>query len=56
MSSKPEPLKVDETTASALRLMRFFLKLRNPRHRDELIVLAERLVEQEAKEPAVPVD
>lgn len=56
MQSKSIPLKVDETTASALRLMRFFLKLRDPRHRDELIVLAERLVEQEAKDPAMPVD
>ncbi len=52
MPQKLAALKPDEMTASGLRLMRFFLKLRSRRHREELIALAERLVEQEAKSPA----
>src|SRR3954452_1153504 len=54
MPPKLASLKSDQTTASALRLMRIFLKLRNLRHREEVIALAERLVEQEARDRAMP--
>jgi len=37
-----------------LRLMRCFLKLREQRHRDELIAMAERLVEKEEEYPVEP--
>jgi hypothetical protein len=47
-------LKPDEMTAAGLRLMKFFLKLKSRRHREELIALAERLVEHELKYPAEP--
>ena len=56
MPPKLASLKSDQTTASALRLMRIFLKLRSLRHREEVIVLAERLAEQEARDRAVPAD
>ena len=56
MPPKLATLKSDQTTASALRLMRVFLKLRNLRHREEVILLAERLAEQEARDQAVPAD
>jgi hypothetical protein len=36
--------------------MRSFLKLRERRHRDELIALAERLVEEEQKYLVEPAD
>ncbi len=52
MPLKLATLKPDEMTAAGLRLMRSFLKLRNRRHREELIALAEKLAEQEAKYPA----
>jgi hypothetical protein len=45
-------LNADETTAFGLRLMRSFLKLRDRRHREELIALAERLANEEEKYPA----
>jgi hypothetical protein len=56
MPPKLAVLKPDETTACGLRLMRSFLKLRERRHQDELIALAERLVEEEQKHPAEPAD
>jgi len=56
MPPKLTPLKTDEATAGGLRLMRSFLKLRERRHRDELIALAERLVEEEQKHPLEPAD
>ena len=52
MSPKLASLKPDEMTASGLRLMRYFLKLKSRRHREELIALAEQLVEHELKYPA----
>jgi hypothetical protein len=36
--------------------MRSFLKLRSRAHREEVIALAERLVEQEPEYPAAPRD
>jgi len=56
MPPKLASLKSDQTTASALRLMRIFLKLRNLRHREQVIELAERLAEQETRDRAVPAD
>ena len=47
-------LKIDEETAFGLRLMRSFLKLRDRQHHEELIELAERLVEEEQRYPAEP--
>jgi hypothetical protein len=49
MQSKLEALSADETTAFGLRLMRNFLRLRDRRHREELIALAERLANEEEK-------
>jgi len=49
MQSKLEALNADETTTFGLRLMRNFLKLRDRRHREELIALAERLANEEEK-------
>jgi len=42
-------LNADETTAVGLRLLKCFLVLRDRRHREELIALAERLVREEEK-------
>jgi hypothetical protein len=56
MAPKLAALMADETTAFGLRLMRSFLKLRERQHREEVIELAERLVEQERKYPAEPGD
>jgi hypothetical protein len=56
MPPKFAALRADEMTAFGLRLMRSFLKLRERRHREEVIALAERLVEQELKCPAEPGD
>ena len=56
MPPKLAALKTDEATACGLRLMRSFLRLRERQHRDELIALAERLVEEEQKHPAEPAD
>ena len=50
--SKLEALNADEMTAFGLRLMRNFLRLRDKRHREELIALAERLANEEEKCPA----
>jgi len=52
MQPKHAALIADETTAFGLRLMRSFLKLRERRHREELIALAERLANEEEKYPA----
>ena len=49
-------LNADETTAIGLRLMKCFFTLRSQRHREELIALAERLLEEEEKMPAEPAD
>jgi hypothetical protein len=49
---QPSALSADETTAFGLRLMRNFLRLRDMRHREELIALAERLANEEEKYPA----
>jgi hypothetical protein len=54
MPPKLAALKTDAATASGLRLMRSFLKLRKRQHRDELIALAERLVEEERKSSVEP--
>jgi hypothetical protein len=56
MQPKLSALKVDETTAFGLRLMRSFLKLRSRRHLDEVIALVERLLEEEQKYPVMPGD
>ena len=56
MPSKFAALKSDEATAFGLRLMKSFLKLKNRAHREELIELAERLVEEERKYPVEPGD
>ena len=56
MPPKLAALKTDEATVSGLRLMRCFLKLRDRQHRDELIALAERLVEEERRHPVEPAD
>jgi hypothetical protein len=56
MPPKPAALETDEATVCGLRLLRSFLKLREQRHRDEVIALAERLVEEERKYPVEPAD
>ncbi len=48
---QPSVLSADETTTFGLRLMRNFLRLRDMRHREELIALAERLANEEEKYP-----
>ena len=52
MQPKLAALNADDATAFGLRLMRSFLKLREKRHREELIALAERLANEEEKYPA----
>ena len=49
MQPKHAALNADEMTAFGLRLMRGFLRLRDRRHREELIALAERLANEEEK-------
>jgi hypothetical protein len=56
MPPTDEPWKSDETAALGLRLMRSFLKLREARHREEVIALAERLASQQQASPAQPRD
>jgi hypothetical protein len=51
MQPKHAVLSADETTAFGLRLMRNFLRLRDRRHREELIAMAERLANEEEKYP-----
>jgi hypothetical protein len=52
MQPKLAALSADETTAFGLRLMRKFIRLRDRRHREEIIALAERLANEEEKCPA----
>ncbi len=47
-------LEVDEATLLGHRLLKAFHKLRLKRHREQLIALAERLVEDEERYPAGP--
>ena len=47
-------LNGDEVTAHGLRLMKCFFKLRSRSRREELIALAERMVEEDWKGPAAP--
>ena len=56
MPPKLVALNADETTAVGLRLMKCFVTLRDRRHRQELIALAERLVKEEERLPAEPAD
>ena len=56
MPPKLVALNADETTAVGLRLMKCFLTLRDRRHRQELIALAEQLVKEEERMPAEPAD
>jgi hypothetical protein len=56
MQPKHAALSADETTVFGLRLMRNFLRLRERRHREEIIALAERLAIEEEKCPAVSDD
>jgi hypothetical protein len=49
-------LKADEMTAVGLQLMKCFLILRRREHREELIALAERLVQEELNAPVEPAD
>lgn len=54
MPPKPEELQTDETTIGALRLVKCFFKLRSKSHREELIMLAEQMLEKESKVPVEP--
>jgi hypothetical protein len=47
-------VKADEATVLGHRLLKSFHKLRATRHREQLIALAEQLVEEEQKCPAEP--
>jgi hypothetical protein len=49
-------LKADEATVLGHRLLKSFHKLRVRRHREQLIALAELLLEQEERSPAEPGD
>ena len=49
-------LNADEATAAGLRLLKCFLALRDRRNREELIALAERLLNEEGKMPTSPAD
>lgn len=54
MDSRPKyaALEADEATILGHRLLKSFHKLRLKRHREQLIVLAEQLVEEEERYPA----
>jgi len=56
MPPKFAALKSDEATVFGLRLMKSFLKLRSRARREEIIALAERMVEEESKYPVEPGD
>jgi hypothetical protein len=56
MPTKLATLKSDEATVFGLRLMKSFLKLRSRAHRQELIAMVERMVEEEQKYPVEPGD
>jgi hypothetical protein len=47
-------VKADEATVLGHRLLKSFHKLRVTRHREQIIALAEQLVEEEEKCPAEP--
>ena len=49
-------VNADEATVIGLRLMRYFVKLRDRRHREELVALAERLLNEEEGRPIEPAD
>jgi hypothetical protein len=51
MPPRLDLLDADETTAVGLRLMKCFLALRSRRNREELIALAEQLVQKEKISP-----
>ncbi len=51
MPPRLDLLDADETTAVGLRLMKCFLILRGRRNREELISLAEQLVQKEKASP-----
>ena len=54
MPPKPAMLTADEATVLGHRLLKSFHKLRSTRHREQIIALAERLVEDEERHPAEP--
>lgn len=54
MPPKPEDLKADEITINALRLMKCFFQLRSRNRREELIMLAEQMLEKDGKGPVEP--
>jgi hypothetical protein len=54
MPSKLAAWDTDEAMVRGPRLLRSFLKLREQRHRDKVIALAERLVEEERRDPVEP--
>jgi len=54
MPPKPEELKTDEIATGALRLVKCFFKLRSRAHREELITLAEQVLEKDSKDQAEP--
>lgn len=56
MPPKLAALKSDEAAVFGLRLMKSFLKLKSRAHREELIALAERMLEEEEKYPVEPGD
>jgi hypothetical protein len=51
MPPKPEELKNDEIAIGALRLVKCFFKLRSRTHREELIALAQQILEKDSKGP-----
>jgi len=54
MPPKLSALTADEATVLGHRLLKSFHKLRSTLHREQLIALAERLVEDEERHPAEP--
>jgi hypothetical protein len=54
MSPELAALKADEATILGHRLLKSFHKLRVTRHREQLIALAESLLQAEEKYPAEP--
>jgi hypothetical protein len=54
MPPKIVAVKADEATILGHRLLKSFHKLRATRHREQLIALAELLVEEEERYPAEP--
>jgi hypothetical protein len=54
MPPKLATLPTDEATILGHRLLKSFHKLRSTRHREQVIALAEQLVEDEERYPAEP--